>query len=133
MLFVAALIVLLLSFWAVHFYGAATCARLLPLIAGGPLEQGVRERMPGIRSEMIIVTLGISQGTELFWPKGRPSIFGFSAMNATVWLALYDARFELPDELLPRVRLLRALRWAEVALILAGLSLVAWKILSEVF
>jgi hypothetical protein len=115
-MFAAALWLIAAAFVAVHAYGAHVCERVLRVIEGTPHEEHVREAMPGIRENMIIVDLPTAPK---FWFKARPSVFGYHPLNATVWLAIHANRFTLAAELVSDALLLFKLRWAEIGLMVA--------------
>lgn len=110
-LFAAAPYWIAAAFLVTHVYGAYVCTRVLAAIEGTPHEAHVRELMPGLREDMVIVDLTLFPGL-----KRRPSVFGYHPWNATVWLAIHGNRFTLPDELVDDAHLLRRLRWIEIGL-----------------
>lgn len=110
-LFAAAPYWIVAAFLVTHVYGAYVCTRVLAAIEGTTHEAHVRELMPGLREDMVIVDLTLFPGL-----KRRPSVFGYHPWNATVWLAIHGNRFTLPDELVDDAHLLRRLRWIEIGL-----------------
>lgn len=111
-LFAAAPYWIAAAFFVTHVYGAYVSARVLAAIEGTPHEAHVRELMPALREDMVIVDLTLFPGL-----KRRPSVFGYHPWNATVWLAIHGNRFTLPDELVDDAHLLRRLRWIEIGLL----------------
>lgn len=110
---IAALIAVL---FGVHLFGAKVCQRVMDVIAGSATEADVRASMVGVRDEMIVWYFW--QGPRLTLG-ARPSYWGYHSMNATVWLAIYDNRYLIADDLVADALLLHRLRWIELGLMAA--------------